>query len=42
MNQKILDVYQASFDPLFKKINEARKAEKLVELAVQIKNGDVK
>jgi hypothetical protein len=42
LNQKILDVYQASFDPLFKKINEARKAEKLVELAVQIKNGDVK
>lgn len=41
MNQKILDVYQASFDPLFKKINEARKAEKLVELAVQIKNGEV-
>lgn len=42
MNQKILDVYQASFDPLFKKINEARKADKLVELAIQIKDGEVR
>jgi hypothetical protein len=42
MNQGILDAYQASYDPLFKQINEARKAGKLVEFASRLESGDVR
>jgi hypothetical protein len=41
MNQKILEAYQASYEPLFQKINEARKADKLVEFAGQIEKGEI-